>query len=301
MTPPPSPASWWASSSRCLWHSVVAIVVDCEPRVFLHLRKSVPLLRFLVQKAENEILRLRWKLSRKLDVVALDHAIEILCVLIIERQKACKQSEENNTTRPCIYLISTVTLLVTRNDLRSTIIGTSTLRMQKLLSSTRAPHGGKTKVSNLELTSCFVDEEVLRFEIAMANASSMAILNTVDELLKVSPGDVFLQLALIEDFGEELAASDKVHDDVELALTGEDLTQIDDVAMLESLHDGDLASDIHGHFLGLDVALVHDLDGDLFARLFMDAKLDPKENAVTHKVTRSRRNEMRGSVIHRIK
>lgn len=34
-----------------------------------------------------------------------------------------------------------------------------------------------------------------------------------------------------------------------------------------------LTSDVHSHFLGFDVRFVHDLDGDLFTRLLMDAQL----------------------------
>lgn len=62
--------------------------------------------------------------------------------------------------------------------------------------------------------------------------------------------------------------------DVEFTLACEDLLKVDDVNMLQCFHNSDLTTDVEGHFLCFNIALVHDLNGDLFAGFFMNVMLD---------------------------
>jgi len=108
-------------------------------------------------------------------------------------------------------------------------------------------------------------------KITMADTAAVAIVNAVDELLEEAARHVLWKLALVQNLGEQLPAGHQVHHDVQLGGRCEHVAQVDNVLVLQGLHNSNLPSHIHRHLLGLDVRLVHHLHGHLLSRIFMDA------------------------------
>ncbi|KAF7814500.1 hypothetical protein G2W53_028469 [Senna tora] len=116
------------------------------------------------------------------------------------------------------------------------------------------------EVGNLEIL-VLVEEEILRLQIPMRDVAAVAEIDGADELLEVLPRDVFPELPL-GDLGEELAASDVLHDEEDLGLGGHDFLELDDVGMADQAHDGDLLLDLpHEPLFILELLLLDDLDG----------------------------------------
>lgn len=89
--------------------------------------------------------------------------------------------------------------------------------MKKLLSCRGTFHGRQAEIGNLQFPSGLIDEEIFWLKITMTYPSAMTIFDSIHELLEVPARDIFLQLAFIKDLREQLASSDKVHNDVKLA------------------------------------------------------------------------------------
>ncbi|GAB2224019.1 hypothetical protein Droror1_Dr00004765 [Drosera rotundifolia] len=84
---------------------------------------------------------------------------------------------------------------------------------------------------------------VLGLEIAVVDALDVVESDDGDELLEVLAGDVLLEAAL-GDLVEELAATDELHDEVDLGFDGHDLEELDDVGVPHATEDGDLPLDL---------------------------------------------------------
>ncbi|KAK6935645.1 hypothetical protein RJ641_032675 [Dillenia turbinata] len=134
--------------------------------------------------------------------------------------------------------------------------------MQETVDADLIAHSAEPKVGNLEV-AILVDEEVLGLEVAVEDAAGVAVGDSGDELLEVAAAEVLREAAL-GNLGEELAALEEFHDEVDLGLRSEDLVKLDDVGVVEAAHDGDLALDV-GHQGGGGAAgeplLADDLDG----------------------------------------
>ncbi|RDX80669.1 hypothetical protein CR513_38752, partial [Mucuna pruriens] len=105
-------------------------------------------------------------------------------------------------------------------------------------------NGAQAEIGNLQI-AVLVEEEILRFEVAVENAAGVAVSDGGDELVEVSPAEVLGEAAL-GDLGEELAAADEVHDEENFGLSGEDLVEAHDVGVVEPAHDRDFALHVSG-------------------------------------------------------
>lgn len=118
----------------------------------------------------------------------------------------------------------------------------------------------------------------------MADIHRVAVRDAVDQLLEVLSSLCLGEVALAHNLVEELPALDQVHDQVQLGRRVEHRVQPDDVRVVEGLHDGDFPPHVQRHGRGVDLRLVHHLDGALLPRLFMDGQLHPAHRR-THQQT----------------
>ena len=88
-----------------------------------------------------------------------------------------------------------------------------------------------------------VDEQVLRFQVPVADAQLVNIVDARNELLEVLAGLLLLQLLVLHDEVEELTALDELHHEVEVLLRLNDLVDLHDVWMVQLLEDLDLSAD----------------------------------------------------------
>ncbi|KAK2992705.1 hypothetical protein RJ640_025208 [Escallonia rubra] len=106
----------------------------------------------------------------------------------------------------------------------------------------------------------------------------MAVSDGGDELLKVLAAEIFAELAL-GDLGEELAALDELHDEIDFGFGGEDFEELDDVGVTQAAHDGYLALDVGHQARADDLLLVDNFDGDAKAGLDVPGVVDLGEGA----------------------
>ena len=78
----------------------------------------------------------------------------------------------------------------------------------------------------------------------------MAVAQGGEDLAQVAHGLVLREVPGLDEVVEELAALDVLEHEVELAAVLPDVVELDDVGMLDQLHDDDLAFDAEGHLLG---------------------------------------------------
>jgi len=78
-------------------------------------------------------------------------------------------------------------------------------------------------------------------QISVIDASAMAIVNSVDQLLEIFPRVVLLKPPARSDFVEKFATGDKLHHYVYLCLAGHHLVHPNNVGVPDELHGGDLA------------------------------------------------------------
>lgn len=98
----------------------------------------------------------------------------------------------------------------------------------------------------------------------MVDAAAVAEGDGGDQLLEVSPGGSFSEPAS-GDLVEKLSASDVLHHDVDLCLSGHDLEEVDSVRVANAAEDGDLSFYMTGHSAFHDLLLVDDFDGYVLA------------------------------------
>ncbi|GFP90208.1 cbl-interacting protein kinase 5, partial [Phtheirospermum japonicum] len=118
--------------------------------------------------------------------------------------------------------------------------------VQQTVLSKVAGKRAQPEIGDFQL-AVFVKEEVLGLQITMVNAATVAEIDGGDQLLKVVAGGVLAEPAP-GDLGEELAAADELHGEVDLGLAGHDLVELDNVGVaLHHLHDRDLALHLFHH------------------------------------------------------
>lgn len=122
--------------------------------------------------------------------------------------------------------------------------------------------GGESEVGDLEVTSG-VEEEILRLEVAVGDAVTVAESESGDQLLEVAASCILRELPTAGDGGEEFAASGELNDEVDLGFRRHDLVDAEDVGVVvEAAHGVDLTdyTRFHGGVNGL--RFVDDFDGD---------------------------------------
>ncbi|KAK6927183.1 hypothetical protein RJ641_008902 [Dillenia turbinata] len=184
---------------------------------------------------------------------------------IVEWQVPRHQYIQDHPARPDVHLGPVVPFL--RQDLRGHVGGGAAERVEEAVEADLIADGAEPKVGDLEV-AILVEEEVLGLEVTVEDATGVAVSDGGDKLLEVAAAEVLGEAAL-GDLGEELAAFEEFHDEVDLGLRSENLVKLDDVGVVEAAHDGDLALDV-GHQGGGGAAdkplLADDLDGHALPR-----------------------------------
>jgi len=129
----------------------------------------------------DEIGSLRVNIWRHVELARLDLAQKVWHMLVVEREFPGDEREEDDADAPYVCLRAFVTL--TSNDFGTGVVrGTTTcleLREGRLES-------GHAPVSDLyQFIIDAMDEDVLGFEVTMGNGESVAVRETVDDLLEI--------------------------------------------------------------------------------------------------------------------
>ena len=122
---------------------------------------------------------------------------------------------------------------------------------------------GEAEVDGLELRVLFLAgvEEVLRLEVPVEDPAGVAEADGGDEVLEVAARNVLLEAAL-GDAGEELAAADELHDEVDLASCRHDLMELNNAFVRYQPHGCDLTPDLLREPNLEHLLLVQNLYGD---------------------------------------
>ncbi len=161
--------------------------------------------------------------------------ILIICahsVIVVERKAAANKDLKDYAAGPNIGFGTQVTLRWHSKNFRGDVMRGATLSAQGFLLakhlSRHDQEGGEAKVGNFE-GFVIIQQELLRFKIAVEDAAGMAVVETADELLEEESGVWLRHSAETLDFVEELAACDKIHDDENPGVRGEHSNQVKNV------------------------------------------------------------------------
>ena len=113
----------------------------------------------------------------------------------------------------------------------------------------------------------------------MHNVLLVQVLDGAHDLAKFGARLLLLHAAVSDQVVEHFAAARVLHHQVERLLGLYDLEELDDVRVVETLHDLDLAEELLQAAL-VELRLVDDLDGDLFADELVARQLDLGEVAL---------------------
>jgi len=130
------------------------------------------LLRINIEDLPQKVLKWLAKMGRHAKLSLFDLAVEHTDVLILEGQEAAVHCEENDTRRPDIDLAGVVILLA--DHLWRCVTGRSTGSLKKL---TVLEEVTKPKIGELDFLA--VQQNVLRFEVAMSYAQRVKVLDSL--------------------------------------------------------------------------------------------------------------------------
>jgi len=138
--------------------------------------------------------------------------------------------------------------------------------------------GAETKVGDFKV-AVLVEQEVLRLEVAVVDATAVAEIDGGDELLEVEARRL-LSEAAAGDLVKELAAAHELHGDVDLGLAGHDLVELHDVGVLHHVHGRDLPLDLLHHPHLHQFLLPHNLHGHALSGLQVPRVVHLRERSV---------------------
>lgn len=121
---------------------------------------------------------------------------------------------------------------------------------------------GKAKVSQLGLA--IVDEDIGNLEVPMHDVIFSEVEEASEDVLDVSFGFWFLDVAAAAEFALEVAFVAEFGDDVAVAIAGENLVAAQDVGMVQLLQDINFGEEKFFKLLALEAVEFDDLDGDDF-------------------------------------
>eukprot|EP00760_Papus_ankaliazontas_P023561 PhM_4_TR2067/c4_g1_i1/m.99921 len=197
-------------------------------------------------------------------VATLDLVEEMVHVGVVEGQVTRKHDKENHTAAPHISHEAIVALLL--EDLGGDVVGCAAdgLEQRAVALGTAALEVGESEITDLEVVIA-VKQEVLGLEVAVGDALLVAVVRAEHELLEELPRRGLVEPLRGDNAVEELAAGDELKHKVDVVGRLQHLPELDDVLVLQHLHDGDLALQLLLHVLLGELGLVHDLDGPLVA------------------------------------
>ncbi|CAA6670250.1 unnamed protein product [Spirodela intermedia] len=193
------------------------------------------------------------------------------------REESGEEHVEDDAAGPDIGLGAVVALLP--DDLRGNVSGGAAGGVEEAVGVEMIGEGAEAEIGDLEVAG-FIEEQVLWFQISVVYAPGMAEIDSGDELPEVDSRGVLLQAAVPRDLGEELAAADQLHGQVDLCLGGHHLVELDDVRVGDHLHHRDFPLDLLHHPYLDHLLLPHHLHGNALAALHIPGVVDLREGPV---------------------
>mmetsp|Transcript_75380 Transcript_75380/g.180032 ORF Transcript_75380/g.180032 Transcript_75380/m.180032 type:complete len:283 (+) Transcript_75380:808-1656(+) len=132
-------------------------------------------------------------------------------------------------------------VVVTGQDLGSHVVGRAGFGGQRLARGELAAQAEVNDLQEVLLDGILGHEqEVLRFQVAVAHVVLVHVVDGADDLLHEDGCLHLREVAGLDDAIEELAAGAKLHDQVDVPVVLKRLKQLDDVGVVHHLHDGNL-------------------------------------------------------------
>lgn len=162
---------------------------------------------------------------------------------IVKRQSTENHCEQNHSRRPDIGELWVVR--DSAQDLRTRIGIAAAVRVRE--AAARRGHrsgwrvlAGESKVNQFEHI-VLVEQQILAFHITMDDATFVAVLQSAQQMLVDVSGHLFVQLALGANAIEQRSVLGKLHNNVHASGGLDAAIVLDDVFVVESLHDVDFA------------------------------------------------------------
>lgn len=190
-----------------------------------------------------------------------------LFVLLATKGRLAGQHDEQDNAHGPVVTLGGVTAL---EHLRCDVVGCTIGRIHHLVLTDAL---GETEIDQLDVRVIilFVQEEVLRLNIPVANAVRMKIVQGVEGLSHDARGLHLRQMLLLRDVEEKFATFAKLGDEEADTLGLPRLVQLDDVRMVHAHKDIDLVLE---RLVVLNFTLLHGFDGHLFTCLLIHGKID---------------------------
>ena len=247
-----------------------------EPAGLHDLRQSDPSVGVSVKNARQQAGKVFGEPPRTAELALVNLLVHGHDVLVMEREIPGHEHKEDDTARPHVGLGAVVPAAA--EHFGGHIGRRAAEGVEQAVGTELVGDGGESKVGYLEVPTV-VDEEVLGLEVPVEDAAGVAEAHGGDELLEVAARVVLPESAL-GDAGEELAAADELHDEVDLSLGGHDLEQVHDVRVADAAQHGDLALDVRDEPALDGLLLVEHLDGNAVPGADVPREVHLREGAV---------------------
>lgn len=188
-----------------------------------------PLHRIGDKETRDKPASLRREPRRNLVISSENLGVHLHKVLILERKESGEKHIKNNATRPKISFSPIVT--PPAEDLRRDVRRRATLRVQQTIVAELLGESRETEIGDLEI-AIVVEKKVLRFEIAVGDATRMAEVDGGEELAEVPASFGFRKTAL-GDAGEEFAGAGEFKNEEDAGAGGEDFFQFYNVGVAD--------------------------------------------------------------------
>lgn len=217
-----------------------------EPLVRLDLGCRQPVVGVRFHDPAQHVLAVGREVTRHLELATQDFLVELARVLVLKGEKASEHREEDDAAGPDVDLRAEVPLTFNHFGRRVARTAARCLELHALFVRV-----GETEVDQLQVL-LVVEQQILRFQVAMHDAQLVQVLNRALDLLEVLAGFLLRELLLLDDVVEEFAPRHVLHDEEKLVGRFDDLEELDDVGVADHLQDLDLSRD------ALHVGLLHD-------------------------------------------
>lgn len=239
-----------ADDNACLLLRLDLVV----PRMVADVLDIEALGRVRIQDARYQVLGLVAEERRQFVFSVQNLLIQLLRVLVLERQIAADHGVQDDSAGPNVGAESEVPLALDhlgRGVARTAAGGLEALAMLVEV--------GQTEINELDRV-VVVQQQVLWLEITMHNAKLVNILDSADDLLIHLGSLVLLKSPILHDVLKQLTARAILHDEVQVVMVLNHLVQLDNLRVTHLLQDGDLTIDPLNVRMVLDLVLFENLD-----------------------------------------
>ena len=186
-----------------------------------------PLSLIQLEYFQSQVLNQRMDVVVEVNLAVVDFLNHIVHVLSAEGGLVMKQLVQKDAERPYVGFLG---LRLAKQDLRRHVLVGSAKGLAHFI---RIVHGAPPEVAELDV-EVFVQEDVLRFQVAMHDVPAMDVLQGQRRLIKelhlLQLGNV--PLVLVE-IAEEIAVLGILKEKVESAVLFDEILELDDVGMIE--------------------------------------------------------------------